>query len=203
MQYRCTARAEGPAAVLRRYSFAFGVILDGAANIAGVGKAGMDPMLKEKGIESPEKVYEAIKNCQDPVVKHMLIWSLSLQRTWGAFQVAMGAGLWCVIFMLPIEHRAPVHFCIAFLQIVAGLVSGSLFLGSVGIPDLVVKVGGTKPGTIVPIVAETEPATGGDIITAAGFPRPIAGNPVRADFYFHQVLGAINLGLGVCALMAA
>ena len=69
----------------------------------------MDPMLKEKGIESPEKVYEAIKNCQDPVVKHMLIWSLSLQRTWGAFQVATGAGLWCVIFMLPIEHRAPVH----------------------------------------------------------------------------------------------
>lgn len=181
------------------YSFAFGLIWDGATNIAAVGKANIDPMLNEKGIDSTEKVYEAIKNSQDPVVQHMAIWLISLQRTWGVFQVAMGGGLWCVVFMLPIEHRAPVHFCIAFLQIVAGWVAGSLYMGT-PLPDLVVKIGGSKPGAIVP-VPETEPATGGAASTS--FVRPAKGNPTRADFVSHEVLGVINLGLGVCCLLAA
>ena len=182
------------------YTLALGVILDGATNIAGVGKAGMDPLLKDKGIDSPEKVYEAIRNSPDPVVKHMAIWLITLQRTWGAFQVAAGAGLWCIIFMLPIEHRAPVHFCIAFLQIVAGLVSGTLVMGG-PLPDLLVKVGGSKPGDVVPLPeGETDPVAGG---TSNTFVRPGKGSPTKADFISHQILGVINLGLGVCCLMAA
>lgn len=183
------------------YTAAFGVILDGATNAGAIGKANIDPFLKEKGIDSPAKVYEAIQNCQDPVVKHLVIWLISLQRTWGAFQVALGGGLWCVIFLLPIEHRAPVHFCIAFLQVVAGLVAGSLFMGG-PLPDLVVKIGGSKPGEIVPL-PETEPATGGDAVAGLDFARPGKGSPVKADFWSHQVLGVINIGLGVCSLLAA
>ncbi len=44
----------------------------------------------------------------------------------GCFQAAARAGIWCIIFMLPIEHRAPAHFCISGLQILASL--GALWL---------------------------------------------------------------------------
>ena len=94
--------------------------------------------------------------------------------------------------MLPVKDRAAVHFLIAYLQIVVGLVAASLVWGC-PLPDLVVKFGGTKPGSVAPDKYE-------DGKTPLGMPRP-ANSTVKSDFYSHLVLGIINLALGVCALV--
>lgn len=109
------------------YSIAFNLIWDATANVKQI--HAMDPVLKENGIKSADKVYEVLANCEDQVVKHIAFWLLSLQRTWACFQTALGVGLWCIIFMMPIKHRAPVHFLVGYLQMVVGLVASSLAFG--------------------------------------------------------------------------
>ena len=174
------------------YSIAFGLIWDGASNLAQL--HALDPFLKEKGIQSPAKAYEALSACEDQVVKHLAFWLTSLQRTWGAFQTAVGIGLWCIIFMMPVKHRAPVHFLVGYLQIVVGLIAASLIWGR-PLPDWVIKFGGTKAGgSRAAHVASEENAV-------KGFPRPSSGI-VKADFWQHQILGFINVTLGVLCLFS-
>ena len=90
--------------------------------------------------------------------------------------------------MMPIKHRAPVHFLVGYLQMVVGLVASSLVFGG-PFPDLVVKFGGTKPGSVAPEKND-----------AKGMPRP--GSIVKSDFYSHEVLGMINVALGVLCLLS-
>ena len=168
------------------YSIAFNLIWDATANVKQI--HAMDPVLKENGIKSADKVYEVLANCEDQVVKHIAFWLLSLQRTWACFQTALGVGLWCIIFMMPIKHRAPVHFLVGYLQMVVGLVASSLVFGG-PFPDLVVKFGGAKPGSVAPEKND-----------AKGMPRP--GSIVKSDFYSHEVLGMINVALGVLCLLS-
>jgi len=166
------------------YTIAFGLLWDGAANISQL--HALDPVLKEKGITTKQKAYEAFANCEDQAVKHMAFWLVSLQRTWGAFQTSIGIGLWVVIFMLPVKHRAPVHFIIGYLQLIVGMIAASLAWG-VGLPDLVPKFGGVKPGAVA--------AEG-----SKGMPRP-ANSGVKSDFWSHLVLGLSNLSYGVLCLV--
>merc|ERR1712048_1279916 len=130
---------------------------------------------------SKEAAYEAFKNCDDVAVKHMAFWLVSLQRTWGAFQTAFGIGLWCIIFLLPVRHRAAVHFIISYLQITVGFIAKSIMSGA-PLPDLVTKFGGSPPGAVTP---EEKPQDG-------AFVRP-NGSAINADFISPLVLGVLNL----------
>ncbi len=65
------------------------------------------------------------------------------------------------------------------------------------LPDFLSKVGVPKPGDIVPMPeGETQPVNGNQFV------RPGKGSATKSDFISHEVLGAINLGLGVCCLLA-
>lgn len=165
------------------YTLAFGLVIDGASNIAQL--HALDPILKEKGIKSKEAAYVALAACEDQAVKHMAFWLVSLQRTWGVFQTTMGMGCWVIIFVVPVKYRASVHFLLAYLQVVVGFIAASLAWGC-PIPDLVVKFGGAKPGAVAP--------------DGKGMPRP-KNSGVTGDFYTHLVFGVINVALGACALV--
>ena len=168
------------------YTVAFGLIIDGASNVAQF--HAIDKTLKEKDITTKEKAYAAMAACEDPALKSMLFWLVHLQRTWGCFQTSVGIACWCVVFMVKVKDRAAAHFIIAYLQIAAGSAEASLVWGC-PLPDLVVKFGGAKPGSVAPVYEEGK----------GGFPRP--GKDVLFNIWLHYILAAINLGLGACALV--
>jgi hypothetical protein len=167
------------------YTMAFGLVKDGATNCAMFHL--LDPLLAEKGIKSPQAAYDAMAKCEDEVVKHLAFWLTSQMRTWGCFQLTLGAGLWIVIFMVPLVHRAPVHFCISFLQVIVGFVAASLAYGG-PLPDQVVKFGGAPPGSVAPE-------------GKGGMFRPSKG--VKDDFWSHLFMGAVNLTLAVLCIVHA
>merc|ERR1711988_512402 len=124
------------------YPMNFQLVLDGVSHAAQFHI--LDPLLKDKDITSVARAYEALRGCQDAAVNHLSFWLIHGHRANGAFQSTLGIGLWIIIFMLPLEHRAPVHFLLAYLQISIGLCEASIIWGG-PFPDEVAKFGGSKP----------------------------------------------------------
>lgn len=171
------------------YSSGVLLIYNGALKISQF--HAIDSVLKEKGITSTDKAFEAFSVCEDQAVKQMAFWLVSLQRTWGTFQSTIGLGLWVVILLMPVKHRAAVHFLVAYLQIICGLIPASIVWGG-PIPDLVVKFGGPKAGGSNKIAHET---------SGTGIMRPDS-SALKWDFWSHTILGTVNLTLGVLCLLS-
>lgn len=153
------------------------LIFDGAALAAMFG--GIDPALKD--IKTKAQAYEAMANCDNPVVKHLCFWFCLMLRSMGCFQAAAGVGLWLVIILVPIQHRAAAHFTLALLDNLENIPELSVGFGlPVGV-DQVVKFGGAKPG-VAP-----EPESG-----SSGMIRP----NLKGGFIQHLVLALIHWTLG-------
>lgn len=168
------------------YTLAVMIAWDGATNVAQL--HAVVPALKDAGITTKEKVYEAFEACTDESVKHMSLFLVHFQRVWACYQSAAGAGLWCVIALVPIHRRMPAHFCLAWLQLSAGVMEMSLLWGTpIGV-DCAAKFGATKPGATLPEGTEA-------------FPRPNAKQAV-SNIYVHWVLGGINVVLGILCFFA-
>lgn len=187
------------------YMPAIMLMLDGATNHAQI--HAIDSFLKEKGIDSKDKVYEALRGCQDEVIKHLAFWSISLHRTWGAFQVGMSGFIWWTIFGIPVHMRAAPHFIVGLMQIMAGLNAAAIcYPGFFWGTDTVAKFGSDTTDTAVVEVdtKKVSPGTeggGGEEVkldSSSPFPRPVSG--VKADFIMHQILGFVNIVLGVLCI---
>ena len=115
-----------------------------------------------------------------------------------------------------------IHLVVAYLQIVVGLIAGSIVMGK-PLPDLVVKFGGAKAGekqdnfdqpdkkdgndeSSAGSGARVMPTEGPDVesskASASSFVRP-SHPAIKSDFKAHVVLGIVNLATGVLALMPA
>ena len=152
------------------------LLLDGAANCAQLGA--LDEELKGM---NKAKAYEAFNNSNDPVIRHLGFWCMVMMRSWGCFQVTLGIGLYCVIGLVPIQHRAAAHFTYGFLDLSVGFVEANTGMGLPFGVDVVKKFGGG--GKVAPEAS-------------GGMPRP----KMVASFCIHMTLACFNLALALGVL---
>jgi hypothetical protein len=164
-----------------------------------------DPILKEKEITTKQAVYDAVRECRDPVAKTMIFYSMLLLRNWGCFQVALGAAIWCVILMVPVHSRAPAHIILGFLQTTVGMNDTSVTWSVGWGADTAALIGGSAPGAgqkVTPSVTPEE--QGADAAMESGLasgPGAVIRPNAAGSFYAHVFLGLVNIVIGIfCAL---
>lgn len=168
--------------------------LDGCTNFGQV--AAMDSELKDAGVDSKAKVYQALERCEDPVVKKIAFWAVVMMRSWGFFQVTLGLAFWCVIFTVPVAARAPFHFTNAFLQLGEAFFLELQLMGGGGCGKDPITAMGGGPAASTNQVAVAD--AGGD----GRKPFDVDRKVFRGGFIGHIVLGLCSLLAGVLTIVA-
>lgn len=168
-----------------------------------------DPLLKEREITTKQAVYNAVRECRDPAAKTIVFYSMLLLRNWGCFQVALGAGIWCVILLVPVHLRAPAHWILGFLQTAVGMNDTSVTWSVGWGADTAAMIGASAPGggqkvtsSVTPEEQSAEAAMESALPENASERGVTVVRPNAAgSFYAHVFLGVANIVIGVfCAL---
>lgn len=160
------------------------------------GEKAPDTVLRELGVDTPEKAYEAARNTEDRAMKQLLFWAVVLFRAKAFFEAGFGIYNWLLVAFVPVRFRAPFHFANSALQLGEALILEMQLMGAAGCG----VDPGKKFGEAAASAAQVEPFDAQGTQGSKGFDamRPF----FKSGMINHCVVATINITCGVLVLVA-